>query len=204
MTPDTVQNEGRFAAALVAIDIVNDADPNRMDTDAGKVARERLYSQRMSRTLSLFEPQASEELRLAVHAQHIERWILPRADYPQGRAGYLGWRTALKQHHAERLGGIMEECGYPAEAVTRAMSLVRKEALKRDADAQTLEDVACLVFLEHYAAEFASGHDDDKVVAIVAKTWRKMSPAGHEAALQLDMPEKLKGLVARALDQSGA
>ena len=59
----------------------------------------------------------------------------------------------------------------------------------------------CLVFLENWFADFAKQHDPDKVVDIVAKTWKKMSPAGHEAAL--GMAHKLPGdalaLVQRAL-----
>jgi len=52
-------------------------------------------------------------------------------------------------------------------------------------EAQLLEDVICLVFLEHYFAEFAKGHDEEKVIGILRKTWRKMSDRGHEAALKL-------------------
>ena len=54
---------------------------------------------------------------------------------------------------------------------------MRKERLRADAEAQTLEDVACLVFLRHYAASFAAKHPEEKVLDILVKTQRKMSPA---------------------------
>ncbi len=61
---------------------------------------------------------------------------------------------------------------------------VRKERLKSDAEAQTLEDVACLVFLEHYLGDFMAKIDEDKLAGILAKTWNKMSPRGREQALE--------------------
>jgi hypothetical protein len=93
----------------------------------------------------------------------------------------------------------MLDSGYDAASAARAASLVRKEGLKTDTEAQTLEDVICLVFLKHYAVGFASGHADDKVVSIIAKTWRKMSPDGHNAALALELPPGLAALVGEAL-----
>jgi len=59
--------------------------------------------------------------------------------------------------------------------------------------------VACLVFLEHYALDFAGKHSKEQVVAIVQKTWAKMSPEGHEAALGLALPPAVRALVEEAL-----
>jgi hypothetical protein len=61
--------------------------------------------------------------------------------------------------------------------------------------------VVCLVFLENWFADFSKQHDPDKVVDIVAKTWKKMSPAGHEAALAMahKLPDDALALVQRAL-----
>lgn len=63
-----------------------------------------------------------------------------------------------------------------------------------------LEDVACLVFLDDQFEDFEKEHDEEKIVAILRKTWGKMSEKGHELALQIKMSEKAKGLVARALE----
>ena len=70
---------------------------------------------------------------------------------------------------------------------------------KLDPDVQLLEDVICVVFLENYFADFSQQHKPDKVVDIVRKTWRKMSPRGHEAALALELPPEATALVQRAL-----
>lgn len=50
---------------------------------------------------------------------------------------------------------------------------------------QTLEDVAVLVFLAHELESFLAKHrpEPDKVAGILAKSWAKMSAAGHAAAL---------------------
>ena len=186
----------RFAAVLAAIDSANSADLRR--TAAGE-AVELVYGRRMAQTLGQLAPDASELLRIAVRGQHIERWTSPRDSYPQGRVGYLKWRAELKDFHARRVGEIMAAAGYDSGDIARVAALIRKEKLKYDAEAQTLEDVACIVFLENYFAEFSKSYDDIKVIGILRKTWAKMSPAGHAAALALDMPPRAAKLVEAAL-----
>ena len=183
-------DHARFTAAIARIDAANAQDPN---------GKELLYSQRMSAWLDRVEPDASEALRLAARAQHIRRWTSPRSDYPMDRIGYLKWRTALYKFHAEEAGAILRAVGYDEETVARVGSLIRKERLKQDAEAQTLEDVICLVFLDNYFAEFAQQHDEGKVVNILRRTWGKMSERGRGVALTLDMPAEARRLVERAL-----
>jgi hypothetical protein len=62
--------------------------------------------------------------------------------------------------------------------------------------------VACLVFLEHYFADFASKHERDKLIDIVRKTWAKMSPAGRAAALELapQLAPDLRSIIEAALE----
>jgi uncharacterized protein DUF4202 len=192
-------SEGHFAEAIAAIDAANDADPRRETWEGADRGRERVYGERMTRWLERLAPDASEPLRLACRAQHLERWRIPRGDYPKDRPGYYRWRTTLARMHAERVGAILSQAGYEPVMIARVQALVRKEGLKTDPEAQRLEDVACLVFLESYFADFATEHDPDKVVDIVRKTWRKMSPAGHDAALTLELPDAAQALVARAL-----
>ena len=55
-----------------------------------------------------------------------------------------------------------------------------------------LEDVACLVFFEHYLAEFVTQHDELKIVNILRKTLRKMSDRGRASARQLDLASSLE------------
>lgn len=189
----------RFAAAIAAIDAVNGKDPRHVTMAEGRVPAELLYSRRMSEMLDRFKPEASEALRLAARAQHVERWQIPRADFPEGRAGYHRWRNALKERHAEVAGGILAACSYAPERIMRVQSLIRKQNLLQDAEAQALEDVACLVFLAHYLPEFASKHDDQKLVGILRRTWAKMSGAAQRAALKLALPEQSRALVERSL-----
>ena len=192
-------NETRFQQAIARINAANAADPNREFWQGAEYPKELLYSQRMTGWLERFAPDASEALRLAVAAQHIRRWMSPRRDYPEGKAGYKQWRSELARFHADTAGAILAEVGYDAETIRRVQGLIRKEQLKRDAEAQCLEDVACLVFLESYFADFSQKHDEAKLIDILQKTWKKMSPAGHAAALGLALPEGAKELVEKAL-----
>ena len=192
----------RFARVIAAIDSANADDTNLIEVGGERRPAELVYGERMTQALGAFCSAASEELRIAARGQHIRRWTSKRSDYPEGRTGYLRWRTDLKRFHADTLAGIMTDCGYDEAAIARVRSLVTKQQLKRDPDAQALEDVVCLVFLEHYFADFAAKHADDKVVDIVRKTWRKMSARGREAALALDLPEEASRLVAAALAEA--
>jgi hypothetical protein len=154
----------------------------------------------MTEWLGRLEPGASEALRLAVRCQHLERWAIPRGGYPLDRVGYHRWRTELGKFHAERAGEILRDVGYDGATVARVQALVRKEGLKSDAETQTLEDVACLVFLEDEAAEFAGRHEEGKVVRILARTLGKMSERGRAAALGLGLPGRVRELIGKALE----
>lgn len=185
----------RFQQVVALIDEANAADPHRVVDGGSERPAELVYGERMSARLAAFDAGASEALRIAARAQHLERWKLPRSAYPMDKAGYFRWRNEQKRRHAERVAALMAQAGYEPAAGERVQSLVRKENLKRDAEAQTLEDVACLVFLEHYLADFAAGRDAEQLADIVAKTWRKMSPAAHRAARDL-LPALPAGLAA--------
>lgn len=190
----------RFERTLAAFDAANTQDPRAdQDEQGSPVPYELLYARRMSTALAGFCPDASEVLQLAARCQHIERWRIPRDSYPMDRSGYLNWRSDLKLMHAERAAGIMRAEGYGEEAIARVGSLLRKERLKRDPESQALEDVICLVFLRHYLAEFTQAHEEEKVIDILAKTWRKMSESGHAAALALPFDEQQAQLIQRAL-----
>jgi hypothetical protein len=189
----------RLDRALREFDRINAEDPRHELVDGAQQPKELAYARRMSDTLARLEPNASEELRLAVRAQHIARWQIPRTTFPAGRQGYKQWRTRLMEHHAALAGDVMKEVGYDESAIARVTLLLRKQGLKRDAEVQTLEDVACLVFLKDYFDEFAREHDDDKLVDILRKTWVKMSQRGREAALALDLGDRAVRLVGQAL-----
>jgi hypothetical protein len=170
----------RLIRAAALIDAANGADPTVEDGKPAALS----YGQRMTEECDRLFPDASEVLWLAARGQHIERWLLPRADYPEGKAGYLDWRREQARRHGARLAGILSEAGYPPEDQDRIGVLVRKEGLKRDAEVQALEDVICFTFLRWYFAPFAAGRDPAHVADIVAKTARKMSTGARARALQ--------------------
>lgn len=179
---------GRLERVLLLIDAANRADPNTETEGGVEYPKEFLYARRMSAWLERLRPDASEALRVAVRAQHLERWAVPRARFPEGRRGYLRWRTAAAAHHARRTAQLMREAGYEPAAVAAVEALLRKEGLAAaapDSGVQALEDVACLVFLDSYLAAFTAKHPPDRVSAILTKTWRKMSPAARRAAQRL-------------------
>ena len=152
----------------------------------------------MSAWLERLAPQASDALRLAVRCQHLRRWAIPRNDYPEGKIGYLRWRKEEALAHAALAGEILGQAGYDAE-VKHVQSLIKKERIKHDAEAQLLEDTACLVFLEYEFAEFSEKHEEAKLVDILRKTWGKMSPLGQREALGLQLPAPLRAIVGKAL-----
>lgn len=189
----------KFLRSLKDIDSINAEDPHLETADGQTYPKELLYSQRMTAMLNEFEPDASEILRLAARSQHIKRWSIGRDSFPMDRKGYLQWRTQLKKFHSELAGSIMKKNGYSPEEIDRVDDLLNKRGLKTDPEAQTLEDVACLVFLKHYFDDFLTQHEEEKLVNILQKTWRKMSDKGHKAALSLDLSTAATGLIKKAL-----
>ena len=188
-----------LTAALEAFDAANARDPNTVLVAGQPQPSELIYGRRMSERLGAYTPDASPALRLAARAQHLERWAIPRGEYPMDRPGYHAWRGALKRYHARRAAEILGELGFGDSLIARVGFLVEKRQLKRDAETQTLEDVICMVFLEHYAAAFAAKHEEGQVVSILAKTWAKMSERGRATALGLALEADVRTLVERAV-----
>jgi len=191
----------RFQRTIENFDQVNQADPIREIHNEQSYPRALLYAQRMTTQLARFVPNASESLKLAARAQHIKRWHIPRSNYPLGREGYKKWRAELAIYHADIAGSIMLEAGYDDTAISRVAQLLQKKQLKRDAETQALEDVICLVFIEHYLPAFMTKHSPEKLIDIIRKTWKKMSPEGHKTALTLTLPENISSLIEKALKQ---
>lgn len=194
----------RFNAVITAIDAVNAEDPRKITVDGVERPFETVYAERMTETLERMYPDASELLRIAARAQHIRRWQIPRDTHPTGREGYNKWRMSMRQLHADLVGGIMAEQGYSTDDIALVGSFLRKEALKRVADSQALENVVDVVFLNYYWDDFVAkypDYDDDKLIDIVGKTLRKMSSHGHAAALALDLPPETVRIVMAAVER---
>ncbi|WP_299351226.1 DUF4202 domain-containing protein [uncultured Shimia sp.] len=178
----------KLTLTLAAIDAANALDP-RLDEGQPEAL---LYGQRMGAECDRLFPEADPLLQIASRGQHIERWVLKRADYPEGRTGYLTWRRDLADHHAGRVGELMTEQGYGTDDVDQVARMLRKQGIKRDDLVQALEDVICMTFVKWYFAPFAAKHSPEKVLRIVEKTARKMSASARARVLQeFDLPAEL-------------
>ena len=194
---------------IEAIDQANLQDPNEEMVGHQSLPKEYAYSQHMTRWLFELEPEPSDRMQIACRAQHIERWTMPRSDYGEGRKNYLLWRQMCGRMHGRRAAEIMGECGYPQEECERVETILTKRKLRQDEDTQLLEDVACMVFLEKYFAKLYDDkpdYDREKWLHIVRRTWDKMSPRGHEAALRLaeGLPPHLLAVLQEALAEPEA
>lgn len=198
-----IENPDRFNAAIAAFDGANSADPNLERDGGAEHPKELVYARRMSMMLERFAPDAPEAVRLAVRCQHLRRWEIPRDAFPRTSEGYKAWRKRLMDFHADAAGRVLSDAGYDEETVAHVQALLRKVRLKRDPDSQLVEDVVGLVFLEHYLERFVAEHPDyeeAKLADILRKTWAKMSPRGHKAALTVvKLPGPLRPVVLRAV-----
>lgn len=194
----------RYHLAIAAFDKANAEDPNLELFNGEKYPKELLYAMRMTEMQEIYLPDASETLRLSVRAQHIQRWKSPRSDFPMDRQGYLQWRTSLYKFHAVTAGNLMKSVGYDDATIERVQANIEKKGLKVKPETQLTEDVAGLVFIQHYMFAFALSHpeyDEDKWIKIIKKTWLKMSPRAHEFALagNILLPEDLVPLILKAI-----
>ena len=194
----------RFQAAIAAFDQANTQDPNKEIVGGHEISKEFIYSIRMTEMQERYAPEASEAVKLAVRAQHIQRWMVPRSNYAMDKPGYMLWRTGLYEFHAETAGNLMQKVGYDETMIARVKTIVGKKELKTNPETQMMEDVVDLVFIEHYMLAFAGQHaeyDEAKWIVIIRKTWNKMSEHAHEFALsgKIKLPEALLPLILKAI-----
>ncbi len=198
------EKQPSYESARTLIDSANSADPNQVNAGGKQWPKELLYSERMSDMLERYNPEADEVMKLAIRAQHIERWKSPRKAYPDGRIGYLRWRKDLYKIQASTAAELMRRAGFDEAEIERAWKAVAKKNIKGNADTQLLEDVTDLVFIEHYMLEFVGNHphySEEKWVDIIHKTWNKMSHDAQQFALSgaVSLPQSLLPLIQRAV-----
>lgn len=192
----------RLREAFAILDDMHREDPTRSTSDGRSVPASLLYHQRLGEWLDRMAPNASAALRLAVRSQHVRRWSIPRDSYPMNKKGYRDWRTSLARFHAQTAAEVLVRVGYDSETIARVQQLLRKERLRTDPEVRILEDAVCLVFLETRLEEFSQHHSEEKLLQILRKTWKKMSPLGHRLALELKLSETTAGLLQKALSKS--
>src|SRR5271165_1185982 len=189
----------RFSKAVTRFDEENGRDPTLVVADEVAYPQELLYAMHLTEWVIRLNPEASEHLLLAARSQHICRWTIPRNTYEMTRAGYLRWRSDLKQFHAAKSAEILREVGYDDETIARVRNLNLKKLLGRDPDCQVLEDALCLVTLQYQLADLVAKTDPAKIIEILKKTWKKMSESARIHALKLKFSEMEKRLIEEAI-----
>ncbi|MGI4751564.1 MAG: DUF4202 domain-containing protein [Janthinobacterium lividum] len=184
--------------AFAKFDAYNATDPNKEEFEGKSYPKEVLYAERMTKKLNDYAPNSPEYMQLAVRCQHIGRWEIARNSYPMDRPGYLMWRSQLKLHHTKIAGPILAAIGYDAETIDKVKALLLKKQLHQNPDTQLIEDVICLVFVEFYLDDFTKQHSEEKMIDILRKTLKKISPRGIEEALKISMTEHVRNMILQA------
>jgi hypothetical protein len=189
----------KYDEALAEIDRYNMQDPVTCTYEGVSYPQEYFLSLKMHQWVYKLYPHAGEDLLLAARSHHIGRWQVPRDRYPEGRTGYLTWRSDLASFHAERAADILKAAGYGPRHVDRVMQLILKKNRKGDPEVQVFENAACLVFLECQYEDFRRKHDEEKVEDILRKTLRKMDTNGRDVALSLRYSKEGGALLQQAV-----
>lgn len=190
---------GRFEAAIAAIDAVNADDPETVVLDGVERPKELAHAELMTRWVLRLAPDATEAQLLAARAHHLRRWTIPRSSYPEGRSGYLRWRTELRKRHAEDVARILTDVGYDQATIERVGAIISKRGLGIDPQVQAHEDALCLVFLGNQLAATVDRLGDDKMVGVLRKTAAKMSEQGLALVAELSIRSHDQALIEQAL-----
>ncbi|SJN47851.1 hypothetical protein CZ797_15500 [Pseudoalteromonas sp. JB197] len=201
---NSAPNKTMLNQVITLIDQANSQDPNTEIYNAQSLPKESLYATRMSEMLARFNPNADELMQIAVRGQHIERWQSPRSNFAMNKQGYHQWRSALYIFHASRVIELMQQVGFNEAQQQRVYAAVAKQDIKRNPDSQLVEDIASLVFIEHYMLAFTStkpDYDEQKWLGIIRRTWQKMSVEARDFVLagNVTLPEPLVGLIHKAV-----
>lgn len=185
--------------AIAAIDRANAEDPVQVTVDGVARPKEVVHAERMTGWLEVLAPDASAAQRLAARAHHLRRWVSPRSDYPEGRSGYLRWRTDHKKRQSAETAELLRGVGIDDATIERVATIVAKQHLATDPDVQTHEDALCLVFLELQFDDVADRLGDDHTVEVLRKTAKKMSADGLAATVHIEFSDHGRRLLERAL-----
>ncbi len=192
-------SSSRFAAAVIAIDTANAADPTSVVVRGSTHPLALVHGQIAAEWVARLHPDADETWLLAARAHHLRRWEVPRTDYAPGKAGYLKWKRDQRVRHATDVGSLLAEVEYPSDEIERVQALVRRDHLATDSGSQAVEDAACLVFIETQLADVSTKLEHDHLVDVIRKTAKKMSPVALAAVSTIPLGEHEQTLLAAAL-----
>ncbi len=201
MGAEATTPNSRLSTALAAIDAANAGDPHTIEIAGVVRPKEQAHAEMMSEWVERLDPDADDAQRVAARAHHLRRWALPRSDYPEGRAGYLRWRTAQAKRHAAEVAEIVVAAGYDDTFAADVSAIVAKKGLKTDPRVQTHEDALCLVFLQTQFEALANKLGDDHMAEVLAKTLAKMSPAACRIAQDLELSPRAAVLLDAAVSR---
>jgi hypothetical protein len=190
----------KLEQAFSLFDAYNQQSPEKIVWEGKEYPSEYFYALKLHEWVIKLEPNAPESLLLASRSQHIGRWEIARQAYPEGRVGYLKWRSDLGKFHAQKSAEILNEVGYDESEIKRVREIILKQRIKLDDDVQTMENALCLVFLEYQFDALIEKLSEEKMIDILGKTWAKMSDPGREAALALQYNEAGMKLLHKALN----
>ncbi|KAF7585108.1 hypothetical protein BBP40_012640, partial [Aspergillus hancockii] len=102
-----------YQKALHLIDTAHAQDPKTITprNTTTPIPYELHYANKMTKYLTLHTPHPSDTLRLAIRAQHLKRWEIPRSSYPMTKVGYHSWRSNLAKRQAELAEAMCLEAG---------------------------------------------------------------------------------------------
>ena len=192
-------SSAQFAAAILAIDTANAADPTSIVVRGSSHPLALVHGQLAAEWVARLHPDADEAWLLAARAHHLRRWEVPRTNYAPGRAGYLKWKRDQRVRHAVDVGSLLVEVEYGSAEIERVQALVRRDHLATDPGSQAVEDAACLVFIETQLADVSTKLEHDHLVNVIRKTARKMSPAALAAVSTIPLGEVEQSLLASVL-----
>jgi len=189
----------KLEEAFNLFDAYNHNAPEQLSWNGKLYPTEYFYALKLYEWVKKLDAEASEPLLLASRSQHIGRWEIARNTYPEGRVGYLKWRSDLSKFHAQKASEILQSVGYDQETIDSVREIILKQKLKLNADVQTIENALCLVFLEFQYDDLIAKQSEEKMIDILRKTWGKMSEPGRQAALSLQYSDEGKALLGKAL-----
>jgi Domain of unknown function (DUF4202) len=123
---------------------------------------------------------------------------LRRDTYPDGRAGYLRWRKDQKARHADDVAALLAAHGYETVEIERVQRLIRREQVE---GAQSVEDAACLVFVETQLGSVSARMDHDRLVEVLRKTAAKMSNPALALVAEIPLGDIERALLKTALGE---
>lgn len=187
-----------YEIATAEIDKVHAEDASHETDDGIVYPAELLYSKRMLSVLDLVSPSGDYAMKLAAQCQHLQRWGVPRSDYPYDRRGYHQWRRVVMKHQLELTKSLLSRIEMDEADIHWILNTLREQENKRNPDGQIIMDTECLVFMKWYMTSFATKHESEKVVDILKKTILKMSSKGVSLISNLDLPLQAKQMLEQA------